>query len=46
MEKVNTFYESVIDILAWAVQQGHINEEQMTLLAQNIATAKDNIAGK
>lgn len=43
MENVNKFYNKVIDILAWAVVQGHINDEQMTLLAQNITTAKEDM---
>ena len=43
MEKVNKFFEEILEVLSWAVDQGHINDEQMTLLAQNFSTAKDEI---
>lgn len=43
MNKLDIFYDKVLDIIAWAERQDHITEEQGTLLAQNITTAKENI---
>lgn len=43
MDKVNEFYNTVIEILSWAVGQGHINDEQRDILARNITQAKEDL---
>ena len=43
LEKVNIFYEKVINILVWAVDQKFITEEQRDILEENINHAKEEI---
>ena len=40
MDKLTEFYEKVIDIIVWAQDNKHINDEATTILIENINEAK------
>lgn len=46
MEKLNQFFEKVLDILAWARDNGHISDNAENVLISNIEDAKDEVINK
>lgn len=43
MDKFAKLFDEVIDIINWAVEQHHINDDAATVLIRNIGSAKDEI---
>lgn len=43
MDKFKMLYEKVVEIIEWAESQGHISEDDTSVLIANIEEAKDDI---
>lgn len=46
MDKLNEYFETIVDILNWAEDQGHINEEANKILHDAFLKEKEKIETK